>query len=406
MRYGAVPDVARPQRSRRGATTIAVVALLASAALVGIALQSASAPEELAGPGYVKWLRTLTGKGDYQTGDEYDPTFDSSGMPHADISEMVHSALPKSPRVAQMQGDDFANDVVESALPPVDQDLINGLPRKLRRIKDAIAKEKVFVGDLKDIVDAHSLPQPESIVVHVGQRGPRGAEGKRGPRGPTGDQGTKGPTGPLGPEGDVGPRGLQGERGPTGDEGPVGDQGRTGYPGRPGVRGEVGVEGVQGLEGDPGRDGEVGPPGPQGPNGPNGMEGEKGQIGNEGARGNGIPITCLAVVKNICYSLPQGNLNWNQAKDKCEAWDAKAAVMSFRSVEQWNIAKEAFAGVAGQYQVSGPGGQFRDRRRFWAGLSAGSSWKGDKSADWKFRTDGLSNKIANTLWSSLPPTSG
>jgi hypothetical protein len=99
-------------------------------------------------------------------------------------------------------------------------------------------------------------------------------------------------------------------------------------------------------------------------------------------------------------------MNWNQAVNKCKSWDAKAAVMSFRSVEQWNIAKEAFAGVAGQYQVSGPGGQFRDRRRFWAGLSAGSSWKGDKSADWKFRTDGLSNKIANTLWSSLPPTSG
>jgi hypothetical protein len=359
------------------------MAVLATAALVGVAMQAQSVPQELAGAGYKGWLNTLTGPVDYQTGKENDPKFDSSGMPHADISEMVSSALPKSAKVAEMQGADFAKDIVDASTPPVDQDEINKMPLKLVSIKAAVAKEKLLVDDLEEIVDAHSMPQPESIVVHVGQRGPKGGEGPRGVRGVNGDQGTKGNDGPVGPLGDLGKRGFQGGRGKDGALGPLGEQGRTGYGGRPGVRGTVGIEGAEGPEGDSGRDGEEGPPGPQGPNGANGMEGGKGLMGDEGSRGTGKPLECLSVVSNVCYSMPYGAMQYHTAQATCKNWAKGGVVMSFQNEKQWLVAQNVFSAPNEKYH-------------FWTGLTHSGSWANDKSADWKFRSDGITNKYAST----------
>ena len=81
---------------------------------------------KLAEPGYVDWLKTLTGPVDYQTGSEYDNTFTSQNMPHNDLSHLLPSALPSSRIVGEMQGVNFAADVTPSiASDPVDQDEIN-----------------------------------------------------------------------------------------------------------------------------------------------------------------------------------------------------------------------------------------------------------------------------------------
>jgi hypothetical protein len=182
---------------------------------------------QLADPGYVDWLKSLTGPVDYQTGKEYDDKFESQGMSHIGISHLLPSALPGSARVGEMQGADFASDVVASiAKQPVDNDEINKLPEQLSKIEAKIKAEKALVKELSDIVNAHTLPNPESIVVHVGQRGPQGARGPVGPRGPDGDQGSKGskgPTGPTGDQGRQGPQGIQGEKGSVGPPGPPGN---------------------------------------------------------------------------------------------------------------------------------------------------------------------------------------
>jgi hypothetical protein len=120
-----------------------------------------------------------------------------------------------------------------------------------------MVKEKKAVSELQDYVNAHALAQPESLVVHVGQRGPRGARGARGPRGPTGDQGTKGDTGPRGPPGNKGRTGAQGPQGATGKKGPLGAPGADGFPGAPGPRGAIGFEGPEGPPGQKGPDGSV-----------------------------------------------------------------------------------------------------------------------------------------------------
>jgi hypothetical protein len=181
---------------------------------------------QLADPGYVDWLKSLTGPVDYQTGKEYDDKFAAQGMNHIGISHLLPSALPGSARVGDMQGADFAADVIPSiAKQPVDSDEINKLPLQLEKIKAKIAAEKKLVTELRDIVNAHTLPNPESIVVHVGQRGPQGARGPVGPRGPDGDQGSKGTKGPTGPAGDEGPRGPQGIQGMKGSIGPPGPPG-------------------------------------------------------------------------------------------------------------------------------------------------------------------------------------
>ena len=188
---------------------------------------------QLADPGYVDWLKTLTGPVDYQTGKEYDDKFSSQGMNHIGISHLLPSALPGSARVGQMQGADFASDVVASvSKQPVDSDEINKLPQQLEKIKRKIKAEEKLVKELKKVVNAHTIPNPESIVVHVGQRGPPGAKGPVGPRGPDGDQGKKGAKGPTGPSGDQGPRGpqgIQGEKGSIGPPGPPGNPVRLGW---------------------------------------------------------------------------------------------------------------------------------------------------------------------------------
>jgi len=246
---------------------------------------------QLADPGYVDWLKSLTGPVDYQTGKEYDDKFAAQGMNHIGISHLLPSALPGSARVGDMQGADFAADVIPSiAKQPVDSDEINKLPLQLEKIKAKIAAEKKLVTELRDIVNAHTLPNPESIVVHVGQRGPQGARGPVGPRGPDGDQGSKGTKGPTGPAGDEGPRGPQGIQGMKGSIGPPGPPGNPGYPGLPGPRGEVGIEGKEGSPGDPGPPGEQGPPGAQGPNGGNGGEGDTGLLGQQGPDGENKKI--------------------------------------------------------------------------------------------------------------------
>ena len=329
---------ARTQRS----IALAVVALVAAVVLAGAAVAgyAASTPVSLADPGYMKWLKTLNGPVDYQTGKEYDDRFDSQSMPHMDITHLVPSALPGMKKVGMMQGADFAKDLSASMATPVDMDEINKLPAKLEKIAAAMKQEKAYVSDLQKIVDAHSMPNPESIVVHVGQRGPVGAKGPRGLRGGTGDQGTKGPVGPKGPTGEKGERGLQGPIGPTGIQGGLGLQGRTGFPGRRGARGTVGIEGLEGIEGDSGNIGGSGPPGPQGPNGGNGMEGGPGSTGNQGSQGSGNYLVCLEIIKGRCFSPVQSATFYSQASGVCRGWGGHVA--GIRDQADWNFYMETF----------------------------------------------------------------
>lgn len=271
--YGSVPLSEEVRVSPRTSWRSSVLVGLAALTVVALAcaliahwraapgtaeLAAAARRTQLADPGYVNWLKHLKGPVDYQTGKEYDDRFDSSGMQHMDATDLVPSALPGSKRVGEMQGDDFAMDVTASMAKPVDRDEINELPLMLKKMEKKITTEKEYVEELQKYVDDHAKPQPESLVVHVGQRGPQGAKGPRGPRGPTGDQGTKGDKGPLGPPGARGRVGVQGPQGPKGPEGPVGPKGKMGYPGPLGRRGAVGIEGPEGVPGEPGPDGEVG----------------------------------------------------------------------------------------------------------------------------------------------------
>mmetsp|Transcript_21349 Transcript_21349/g.49510 ORF Transcript_21349/g.49510 Transcript_21349/m.49510 type:complete len:243 (+) Transcript_21349:61-789(+) len=239
--YGTADAAARRGAAPVRRRTLIVMAVAAVAVLacvvrvsrtgaggVGIELVEAARTTQLAGPGYVKWLKTLKGPVDYQTGKEHDDKFESSGMTHMDVTDLVPSALPGSKRVGEMQGEDFARDVSASMAAPVDRDEINKLPMKLQALVTKMKQERKMVDELQTYVGQHSLAQPESLVVHVGQRGPTGARGARGPRGPTGDQGTKGPTGKRGPTGEKGRRGSQGPQGPMGKKGRVGPIGRAG----------------------------------------------------------------------------------------------------------------------------------------------------------------------------------
>ena len=359
--YGSVHlEAAHPQRPVRVTRTVAfaALALLASCIIAAVALVSAaSAPVSLADPGYLKWLKTLNGPVTYQTGKEYDDRFDSESMPHMDITHLVPSALPGMKKVGMMQGADFAKDLTASMATPVDMDEINKLPAKLEKIAAAMKREKEYVNDLQKIVDAHSMPNPESVVVHVGQRGPVGAAGPRGYRGPTGDQGTKGPPGPKGPTGEKGERGLQGTIGPTGDKGDMGPQGRTGFPGRHGARGTVGIEGPEGDEGDSGLTGGLGPPGPQGPNGGNGMEGGPGATGNQGPQGDGEKLVCLRITKGRCFSPVMSATRYSSAKSTCAKWGGH--VSSVRDAEDFDTLQAivgAHAYWIGLVEVQSPNG--------------------------------------------------
>lgn len=344
---------------------------------------AASTPVSLADPGYMKWLKTLNGPVDYQTGKEYDDRFDSESMPHMDITHLVPSALPGMKKVAMMQGADFANDLKSSMATPIDMDEINKLPAKLEKIATAMKREKAYVSDLQKIVDAHSLPDPESIVVHVGQRGPVGAKGPRGFRGGTGDQGKKGPPGPKGPTGEKGERGLQGPIGPVGIKGGIGPKGRTGFPGRRGARGTVGIEGLEGPEGGSGALGGNGPPGPQGPNGGNGMEGGPGSTGDQGAQGSGNKLVCLKIIKGRCFSPVQSATYYSHAKAVCRAWGGHVA--SVRDQDDWNFCTNTM----------GP-------HYFWVGMELAQSANGDTAHDWKFN-DETTNSFINTKWAPGEP---
>ena len=384
--YGAVPAAGTPAagmtRRRVTVASVGVGALAALALVAAVCLTALGASGvrrvALADPGYLKWLKTLNGPADYQTGKEYDDRFDSQSMPHMDSTHLVPSALPGMKKVGMMQGADFARDLVASKASPIEADEINKLPAKLQKIAAAMKREKAYVADLQKIVDAHSLPDPESVVVHVGQRGPVGARGPRGFRGPTGNQGSKGPPGPRGPTGEPGERGNQGPIGPTGVKGAPGPKGRTGFPGRRGARGEVGIEGLEGPEGDAGSPGGRGPPGPQGPNGGNGMEGGPGATGAQGPQGPGKKLVCLKIIKGKCFSPVQSATYYSQANRVCRNWGGH--VMSVRDQDDWGFIKKTMG-----------------NHNYWLGLQLVQRPIDDPAHDWKF-DDGTTNSFINTKW--------
>jgi len=368
------------RRSARTPSEVALaIALIGAVAVVAVALGglggSASAPVSLVDPGYIKWLKTLNGPVDFQTGKEYDDS--------ADNSHLMPSALPEMKKSGMMQGADFAKDLSASMAKPIDSDEINKLPGKLEKIAAAMEKEKEYVSDLQKIVDAHSVPDPEAVVVHVGQRGPVGAKGPRGFRGPTGDQGSKGPPGPKGPTGEKGERGNHGPIGPTGDKVPIGPKGRTGFPGRRGARGEVGIEGPEGPEGDPGSQGGRGPPGPQGPNGGNGMEGGPGATGDQGPQGNGKYLVCLKIIKGKCFSPVQSATYYSNAKRICNGWGGN--VVSVRDHDDWTFVLNTMGA-----------------HNFWVGFQCVMNPNGDTAHDWKF-DDGTTNSFMNSKWNPGEP---
>eukprot|EP00960_Hanusia_phi_P030354 748537-Hanusia_phi.AAC.8 len=194
---------------------------------------------------YSDWLKTLSGTKEAPasyTGieDEHDPDFASQSVKHSGISYLLPGALPQSEDISKLQGADFANDIYQPDTSAVNsQSPIDSVPQLFQRFKNDVSQERVLYKDLKTIMDAHKLPNPESLVVKVAERGPPGAPGPRGPRGLPGDEGDQGPQGPPGPPGDIGPRGLRGIIGQTGLKGFPGPQGKRGFEGRVGKRGSV-----------------------------------------------------------------------------------------------------------------------------------------------------------------------
>lgn len=75
------------------------------------------------------------------------------------------------------------------------------IPDKLAQFQNTVEREKVVYDKLKAILDDNAKPAPQSLVVHVAERGPVGPHGSRGARGVPGDQGPKGPSGAPGPPG-------------------------------------------------------------------------------------------------------------------------------------------------------------------------------------------------------------
>lgn len=89
----------------------------------------------------------------------------------------------------------------------------------------------------------------------------------------------------LGPKGEKGDQGIQGVKGDKGDQG---------IPGVKGEKGDQGIQGVKGEKGDQGEPGADGSPGEQGPTGPAGVA-------------NGV----TKVVHGMVRPLVDGNGNWN-----------------------------------------------------------------------------------------------
>ena len=106
--YGAVPAAGTPAagmtRRRVTVASVGVGALAALALVAAVCLTALGASGvrrvALADPGYLKWLKTLNGPADYQTGKEYDDRFDSQSMPHMDSTHLVPSALPGTKKAA------------------------------------------------------------------------------------------------------------------------------------------------------------------------------------------------------------------------------------------------------------------------------------------------------------------
>mmetsp|Transcript_37861 Transcript_37861/g.76579 ORF Transcript_37861/g.76579 Transcript_37861/m.76579 type:complete len:304 (+) Transcript_37861:35-946(+) len=275
-----------PRKQQRLVIGSLVLALVACAALVGVAVRS-ERRTELVDPEedvdtYGKWLNTLNGDV------EYDPDWESQNMHHRDLTDLTPGALPHMKKIGSLQGKDFAKDVYSPDLSKFKPDTsMDDIPAQLDAFKQKVAVERDMYQKLKKIVDDHSVPQPEAMVVKVAERGPVGPKGPRGVRGPQGDVGDVGPEGPPGPPGDVGPRGPRGPIGPQGQKGFTGAEGKRGFEGRIGKRGPMGAQGEKGKPGKQGHPGEPGAPGPQGPNGARGETGADGPAGPSGPGGEG-----------------------------------------------------------------------------------------------------------------------
>jgi hypothetical protein len=112
----------------------------------------------------------------------------------------------------------------------------------------------------------------QSVVISVGQGGPRGIQGATGVQGSTGagTQGVQGAVGPIGPGGGAqGTEGSQGTSG-TGAQGVAGAQGTTGS----GAQGSAGAQGALGAQGAVG----------------SGTQGTSGSQGIQGVQGGGVSL--------------------------------------------------------------------------------------------------------------------
>mmetsp|Transcript_8395 Transcript_8395/g.13253 ORF Transcript_8395/g.13253 Transcript_8395/m.13253 type:complete len:304 (+) Transcript_8395:3-914(+) len=265
--------------SRRGAVVGIVSMVVLAATVVAISQHQQTVElEEL--NTYTDWLKTLSGS------PEYDDKWESQNMPHKDVTDLTPGALPHMKHIADMQGKDFANEVYNPDISqPENGSPMDEYPEMVNELKAKVAKEMAIYKKLKQILDDHKKPFPDSVVVKVAERGPPGPKGRRGTRGSDGDEGDVGPAGPPGPPGDEGPRGKRGPIGPTGDKGFPGAPGKRGFEGRMGKRGDMGKEGKVGKAGREGAEGDVGPPGMQGPNGNRGGPGRRGARGHRGPGG-------------------------------------------------------------------------------------------------------------------------
>mmetsp|Transcript_38752 Transcript_38752/g.102494 ORF Transcript_38752/g.102494 Transcript_38752/m.102494 type:complete len:308 (-) Transcript_38752:68-991(-) len=292
--FVGTPDVDSENLSRktnrRGQLVITVAAALCLSAVVFVvSMQSNLTRNELEANTYKEWLNTLSGGPEWAqtfSSKENDPDWESQNMVHRDLSDLTPGALPLSAKVSGLQGADFAKEVYENNSPPDLSNPYEDIPAKLNQFKAIVARERATYKELKAVVDAHSVPPPESVVVRVAEKGPTGPPGPRGNRGQNGDEGDagiKGPPGPVGDEGPRGPRGIIGETGPKGFQGP---EGKRGFEGPVGPRGARGPTGIKGKSGDAGLRGDAGAPGPQGPNGPSGPRGDNGPPGPPGENGN------------------------------------------------------------------------------------------------------------------------
>mmetsp|Transcript_43069 Transcript_43069/g.107777 ORF Transcript_43069/g.107777 Transcript_43069/m.107777 type:complete len:297 (+) Transcript_43069:31-921(+) len=276
--YGSMEEGA-PRRAPRSSVRPAAYLALALTAVVALACVAAlggggsAAPvEEAELNTYRGWLGKLSGKPEYESGGGQE-------------SHLANAALPFSSKIGSLQGEDFAKDVHEPTPQGDPSSPWESVPKKLAVFKATVGEEEKVYEKLKKIVGLGAPPAPQSLVVHVAERGPPGPPGNRGSRGSVGKTGSAGMVGPPGPPGDKGRRGKRGPIGPTGLKGFPGPEGKRGFEGKVGKRGAKGPEGPKGKTGFTGMPGDVGPPGLQGRNGYRGPVGKTGPRGRNGPRG-------------------------------------------------------------------------------------------------------------------------